>query len=84
MRKMQRLLSAFLVMLTLVTLLGVLPDTVDAANIKAPAVSISNDADTGKVVLSWKKITGAVKYEIYRSTTKSGGYSCQSTTTSTT
>ena len=71
-------------MLTLVTLLGVLPDTVDAANIKAPAVSISNDADTGKVVLSWKKITGAVKYEIYRSTTKSGGYSCQSTTTSTT
>ena len=84
MKKMQRILSAFLVMLTLVMLLGVLPETVHAASIKAPTVSISNDADTGKVVLSWGKVSGAAKYEIYRSTSKTGTYSRQSTTTSTT
>ena len=84
MKKMQRILSAFLVMLTLVMLLGVLPETVHAASIKAPTVSISNDADTGKVVLSWGKVSGAAKYEIYRATSKTGTYSRQSSTTSTT
>lgn len=37
----------------------------------APSVKIKADAATGQPVLTWKKVTGAVKYEIYRSV--SGG-----------
>ena len=33
----------------------------------APALTVKVDATTGKPGLSWKKVTGAVSYEIYRS-----------------
>ena len=84
MKKMYRFLSAVLVLVTMVALLGVLPETVSAASIKAPVVSISNDPDTGKVVVTWDKVTNASKYEIYRATSKDGTYSRRSTTTKTT
>lgn len=41
----------------------------------APVVKASNYTDTGKIKLSWNKIEGAVGYEVYRSTSKSGTYS---------
>ena len=84
MKKLHRLLSAALVLLTLVSLLVVLPEDVSAASIKAPVVTASNDADTGKIVLTWPKVTGAAKYEIYRATSKTGTYSRRSTITKTT
>ena len=84
MKKMYRFLSAVLVLVTMVALLGVLPETVSAASVKAPVVSISNDPDTGKVVVTWDKVTNASKYEIYRATSKDGTYSRRSTTTKTT
>ena len=33
-----------------------------------PVITLSNVASTGKVKISWEKIEGAVKYEVYRST----------------
>ena len=44
------------------------------ANLKAPTVTASNNATTGKVTLKWTAVTGAAKYEIYRSTSKNGTY----------
>ena len=48
-----------------------------------PDVTVSNVASTGKIKLSWAKISGAVKYEIYRATSKDGTYTKLSTVTGT-
>ena len=48
----------------------------------APSVTIGNSS-TGKPQLTWKAVSGAVKYEVYRSTRQSSGYSLLGTTTST-
>ena len=84
MKKMHRVLSALLVLLTMVAILGVLPGEVFAAGVKAPVVTASNDAETGKIALTWDAVSGAAKYEIYRATSKSGTYSRRSTVTGTT
>ena len=83
-KKMTRILSAFLVVLTMVMLLDVLPGKVSAAGVSAPVVTISNDEDTGKIELTWKAVKGAAKYEVYRATSKNGTYSRRTTTTKTT
>ena len=48
-----------------------------------PEVTLSNVASSGKIKVSWAKIDGAVKYEVYRATSKDGTYSLVKTTTST-
>ena len=48
----------------------------------APAVTGGNDAQ-GRPTLTWKAVTGAAKYEIYRSYSRDGSYSKYSTQTST-
>ena len=48
----------------------------------APSVTIGNSS-TGKPQLTWKAVSGAVKYEVYRSTRQNSGYSLLGTTTST-
>ena len=48
-----------------------------------PVVTISR-TDKGKPKLSWKAVTGAVKYKVYRSTTKDGNYNLLKTVTGTT
>ena len=53
-------------------------------DLAAPVVKASNDAETGKVVLTWKPIEGAAKYEVYRSGTKNGTYKLYCTLTGTT
>ena len=50
----------------------------------APRVSVANVASSGKIKLSWKKVTGATKYEVYRATSRTGSYSRITTTISTT
>ena len=40
----------------------------------APTVKGSNVASTGKIKLTWDAVNGAVKYNIYRASTKSGTY----------
>ena len=84
MKKMSRLLSVLLVVLTMVMLLDVLPGTVFAASVKAPVVTIANDAETGKPVLTWDAVKGAAKYEVYRATSSGGTYSRRTTTSKTT
>ena len=41
----------------------------------APVVTISNNASTGKIVLTWDAIEGAQQYEVWRSKNKNGVYS---------
>ena len=49
----------------------------------APRVTIGNSSASGKPQLTWAAVDGATKYEIYRSTQQSTGYSLLGTTTST-
>ncbi len=44
--------------------------------LKAPSVSISGSSTTGQPKLSWRAVTGADRYDIYRSTQKNGTYTC--------
>ena len=37
-------------------------------------VTLTNVASTGKIKVSWTKVNGAVKYQVYRATTKNGEY----------
>lgn len=50
----------------------------------APVVKGGNDASTGYVKLSWSKVTGASKYEIWRAESKNGTYTRMYTTVYTT
>ena len=45
-----------------------------AAVCAQPALTVKIDAATGKAALSWKKITGAVSYDIYRATAADGEF----------
>lgn len=56
---------------------------VSADPLKAPTVKGSNVASTGKIKLSWDAVSGAVKYNIYRASTKDGTYKLNWNTTST-
>ena len=49
----------------------------------APRVTIGNSSDSGKPQLTWAAVDGAAKYEIYRSTQQSTGFTLLGTTTST-
>jgi len=52
--------------------------------ISAPKIKASNKADSGKPKISWSKVDGAVKYEVYRSKTgKDGSFGRISTVTGT-
>ena len=46
----------------------------------APEVTVSNIASSGKIQIKWTKVDGAVKYELYRATSKNGTYKLLSTT----
>lgn len=48
-----------------------------------PSVKTANTASSGKVKLTWKAISGAESYTVYRATSKSGTYSKLKTTENT-
>ena len=50
--------------------------------LSAPSVTGGNDSQ-GRPTLKWNAVTGAAKYEVYRSTSRSGTYTKYSTQTST-
>ena len=50
--------------------------------LSAPAVTGGNDAQ-GRPTLTWKAVSGAAKYEVYRARSKDGTYTKYSTTTGT-
>ena len=50
--------------------------------LSAPTVTGGNDAQ-GRPTLTWKAVTGAAKYEVYRARSKDGTYTKYSTTTGT-
>ena len=49
------------------------------ADLAKPNVILTNVADTGKIKLSWKKISGAEAYQVYRAATKNGKYTLMQT-----
>ena len=53
-------------------------------SVAAPVAKGSNDTATGKPVVTWEPVEGAVKYEVYRSTKKDGTYTRGTSTTGTT
>ena len=50
---------------------------------RMPEVTASNDPKTGKVKLTWDAVEGAVKYQVYRATSKNGDYKLMYTTSKT-
>lgn len=53
-----------------------------AASLSKPTVTLTNTAPT-TIKVSWKKVSGATKYTVYRATSKNGTYKALKTTTST-
>ena len=51
--------------------------------VDAPVIKASGVITTGKIKISWSKVTNVAKYEIYRATSKSGKYSSIGTATGT-
>lgn len=49
----------------------------------APTISVSNNTTTGKIKLTWTKVDGATKYEVYRATSKNGTFKKLGSTTGT-
>lgn len=47
-----------------------------------PTAKAANAASSGKIRVTWGAVEGAAKYEVWRSTSKSGGYKRVKTTTS--
>ena len=56
---------------------------VAAKGLSAPSVKIANDAKTGKPTVSWKAVSEASSYVVYRATSKTGRYTKLATTTKT-
>ena len=54
---------------------------INVDKVVAPTVTAGNNAATGKPSLTWKAVDGATKYQVYRSTSKTGTYSLFYTTT---
>ncbi|MCD8014430.1 MAG: hypothetical protein LUG99_14885 [Lachnospiraceae bacterium] len=54
--------------------------TITSVTVKKPTLK-SAKATSGKVTLTWKKVSGAAGYEIYRSTKKGSGYTLIGTVT---
>ena len=54
-----------------------------ACDCAQPVVKLTNVASSGKIKISWRAITGATKYEVWRATSKTGTYTKISTTTGT-
>ena len=48
--------------------------TVRTTKLARPAVTTANVTKTGKIKLTWKKVTGADKYQVWRATKQNGKY----------
>ena len=55
----------------------------DPEYLQAPVITASNAAKTGYVKLTWNAVSGAAKYQIYRSTSRNGEYTLMYTTENT-
>ena len=51
------------------------------AKLAQPVITVELDAASGKASISWEKITGAKKYDVYRAASETGKYSKVKTTT---
>ena len=55
----------------------------DETFVAAPVITVSNRVNTGKIRVSWDAVECAVKYQVYRATSKNGEYKLMFTTTNT-
>jgi len=51
------------------------------SDLAQPKIDAFARADNGKIKINWDKVTGAVKYQVYRATAKDGDYTLVKTTT---
>ena len=65
---MKRHIKLILLTLCLVCMFGTTANAATNKKLKAPAITLSNVAASGKIKISWKPITGATSYQVYRST----------------
>lgn len=72
-RNWARRLVALVLMLTLVCG-ALIPAQAAGFTSKKPTLKTTSAYVNGKVVLKWSKVSGASKYEVYRSTKKTGSY----------
>ncbi|MGN0523174.1 MAG: carbohydrate-binding domain-containing protein [Eubacterium sp.] len=79
----KKLLSILLSLVMLISAVISIPAVeAYAASLAKPVVTLTNTAPT-TIKVSWKKVSGASKYTVYRSTKKNSGYKAIKTTTST-
>ena len=52
-------------------------------DLERPKLTMDNVASSGKIRVTWNVVEGAVKYEVYRATSKDGTYKLMKTTTNT-
>lgn len=79
-RNWARRLIALVLMLTLVCG-ALMPAQAAAFTAKKPAFKATCGYENGKVVLKWSKVSGATRYEVYRSLKKTGSYAKFATVT---
>lgn len=79
-RNWARRLIALVLMLTLVCS-ALMPAQAAAFTAKKPAFKATCGYENGKVVLKWSKVSGATRYEVYRSLKKTGSYAKFATVT---
>ena len=68
----------------LMLMICVMAIPVQAAKLSKPTLSVYSACEGGKIVLRYSGVPGAKKYEVYRSSRKSGGYKKWGTTKATT
>lgn len=78
-----RRLAALVLMLTLVCG-ALMPAQAAGFTSKQPKFKATCGYESGKVVLKWGKVSGATRYEVYRSAKKTGGYAKFATVTTNT
>ena len=60
--------------LSIIMMIEVMSMNAFAASNSIPVITLSNVASTGKIKVTWTKVSGAVSYSVWRSTSKNGNY----------
>lgn len=69
-------------LLAVVLVLGTVPVSFAAETLSAPEIKLTSIPSTGKIKVSWTKVDGADRYEVYRADSRKGEYKLLKTNTS--
>lgn len=71
----------FSLVLAVVLILGAVPVSFAAEKLSAPEIRLTCISSTGKIKVSWTKVDGADRYEVYRADSRKGEYKLLKTKT---